>query len=345
MDSLRVASLFSGCGGLDLGAELAGCKVVFGIDKHKDSAQTFKWVFPEAAVFHGDVSSMDDFPSADVLTGGYPCQSFSMGGRRNPDEDERSDLYLEFARALSVVRPKYFVAENVVGLMRLQGGKYFKRQLDALSHAGEGYEVSFARMDAHKFGLAQRRSRVLIVGVRRDLGQRYVFPEPTHGPGLASYTSHGDLISHLPAWPDGEFYERRGGDDDNFPWYYMSRNRRAPWEGPAFTVVANWRHTTLHPASPSMALTWSRLDDGFKQRWDFTGDHEYREAHPERLRLDRPRRLSWRECALLQGFPPNFEPRGNVQSKFTQIGNAVPPLLSRVVFEELVSGNGLVGVN
>lgn len=341
MKTLKVVSLFSGCGGLDLGASQAGCEVVFGLDRHKDSALTFKTAFPEALVLHGDVSTVDDFPAADIVTGGYPCQSFSMGGNRSPAQDERSELYLEFVRVVGLVRPKYFVAENVVGLMRLQKGKYFTKQLEALAGAGDGYEVSFARMDAHKFGLAQRRSRVIIVGVQKDFGLRFRFPEETHGAGLKPYASHGDLISHLPAWPEGEFYERRGGDDDNFPWYYMSRNRRAPWDGPSFTVVANWRHTTLHPASPSMNLTWSRLDDGFKQRWDFTKKHEHLEAHPERLRLDRARRLSWRECALLQGFPADFTPYGNVQSKFTQIGNAVPPPLSRIVFERLVSGEGL----
>ena len=90
-----------------------------------------------------------------------------------------------------------------------------------------------------------------------------------------------------------------------------------------------------------MNLTWSNLQDGWKQRWDFSGEYEHTEGHPERPVLEEPRRLSWREAALIQTFPHDFEPEGNLMKKFEQIGNAVPPRLARIVLEPLVTGTGL----
>ncbi|MEA5126451.1 DNA (cytosine-5-)-methyltransferase [Xanthomonas floridensis] len=342
---MKVASFFSGCGGLDIGAQAAGCEIVFGNDVVRDAADTFSQQFPKAEVFNGPVSQLIASPDADIFSGGYPCQSFSMGGRRDPGEDKRSDLYLDFVRMLNLGAPRFFVAENVIGLMNLREGEFFKKQILELSKAANGYEISFSRMDAHRYGLAQRRSRVLIVGVRKDLRLKFEFPKPTHGSGLLDFVSHGDLIAHLPEWPEGEFYERKGGDGDNFPWYYMSRNRKAPWDGPSYTVVANWRHTTLHPASPAMELTWSNLKDGSKQRWDFTSNYEHLEKDANRRTLVKPRRLSWRECALLQGFPDGFLPAGGIQSKFTQVGNAVPPPLAKLIFTGIVNGNSLIPIS
>jgi DNA (cytosine-5)-methyltransferase 1 len=90
-----------------------------------------------------------------------------------------------------------------------------------------------------------------------------------------------------------------------------------------------------------MTLTWSNLADGWKQRWDFSNRYEHIEGHPDRPVLDTPRRLSWRECARIQTFPKNFEPLGDVESKFTQIGNAVPPLLAKTIIGAITSGSGL----
>lgn len=332
-----VASCFSGCGGLDLGAQIAGFRVVFGNDLDSDSALSFKGLFKKATFAECGIQEVDKIPEADVLTGGYPCQSFSMGGKRAPSADSRSDLYKEFARIIGVVNPKVFVAENVVGLLALDGGSHFRRQIRALRQAGEGYRISWQRIDAAQFGVPQHRKRVLIVGVRRDLDRRFVFPAPTHGAGLLPFTSHGAAIAHLPLWPEGEFYERTAGGSDNFPWYYMSRNRKAPWHSPSFTIVANWRHVSIHPASPMMQLTWSNLKDGFKQRWDFAEEYEHCPEEFGRPRLDRPRRLSWRESSIIQTFPEEFVPAGSTESKYRQVGNAVPPLLSAKIFEAIAS--------
>ena len=118
--------------------------------------------------------------------------------------------------------------------------------------------------------------------------------------------------------------------------------KKKPWDEPSYTVVANWRHITLHPACQTMKLTWSNLADGFKQRWDFSGEYEHLDKDSTRPILETPRRLSWRECSRIQTFQHDFEPVGSVESKFQQIGNAVPPLLAKSIIEPLVDGKGLL---
>jgi DNA (cytosine-5)-methyltransferase 1 len=90
-----------------------------------------------------------------------------------------------------------------------------------------------------------------------------------------------------------------------------------------------------------MRLVWSNLADGWKQKWEFTGEYEHTKEHRDRPVLPQPRRLSWRECALIQTFPTTFEPAGNLAKKIEQIGNAVPPLLMEAIMRPLISGQGL----
>ena len=345
---IKVLSLFSGCGGMDFGVEAAGGHVIFSNDILADACKTLEKYFPGADIRNADISGIQTFPNADVVVGGYPCQSFSMAGNRDPEKDERTNLYKQFLRVVSIVKPKYFVAENVSGLKQLSSGTFLKEQLDAYDKAG--YHVTHKLLNAQNYGVPQSRKRLFIVGVRKDLGQAFEFPKETHGKTtkasgpLLPYASHGDAIKGLPLWPEGEFYERPD-TDGNFSWYYMSRNRKAKWADPAFTVVANWRHITLHPASPVMTLTWSNLADGWKQRWDFSDQYEHLEADPKRKKLDKARRLSWRECARIQTFDTKFAPVGETESKFTQIGNAVPPKLAQTIFTHLFSGEGLVAID
>ncbi len=341
--ALTVVSLFSGCGGMDYGAKLAGCEVVFANDISADAVASFLRLLPDVDSVIGSCSQVKKLPKADIVCGGYPCQPFSLGGRRDPSTDTRSALYLDFVSVLNKVKPRYFVVENVPGMASLGGGAHFRKQLYALRRAGDGYRLTYAKLNAADFGVPQMRSRVFIVGVRKDLEQRFVFPDATHGPtSEKSYESAGGAISGLESWPRGDFYERVGGAADNFPWYYMSRNRRISAGKPAFTIVANWRHTPLHPASPVMKLTWSNLADGWKQRWDFSDEYDPELESAGLAPLALPRRLTWRECAILQSFPCDFEPVGSVQKKIEQIGNAVPPLLAAKIFGALVSGSGLV---
>lgn len=343
--SIRVLSLFSGCGGMDFGIKAAGGSIIYSNDILIDACKTLEKYFNGAEIKNEDISKILVFPAADVVVGGYPCQSFSMAGNRSPANDERTNLYKQFLRVVSIVKPKYFVAENVSGLKQLSSGSFLSEQINA--YGAEGYVINHQLLNARDFGIPQSRKRLFIVGIRKDLNQTFEFPLATHGKTtnksgiLVPYVSHGDVIRDLPLWPEGDFYERLHDPEGHFSWYYMSRNRKAKWDSPAYTVVANWRHITLHPASPVMKLTWSDLADGWKQRWDFSEEYEHLETDPTRPKLEQARRLSWRECARIQTFPHGFEPVGDIASKFTQIGNAVPPKLAETIFRHLFSGAGL----
>lgn len=344
MNSLITVSLFSGCGGSDLGAARAGAEIIFANDINKNAIATYlkyKHLFAaDALVTRFDISEISNFPQCDLLLGCYPCQSFTMGGHRSPDSDPRSKLYLQFCRALVISGAKFFVSENVSGLAWLQGGRYLKEQLTSLENTGKGYNISVEILNSKDYGVPQDRKRLFFVGVRKDLSMYYHFPQPTHGQGINQlpFLSHGDAIYELMNDPTGEYYHY---EKEPFSWWYLSRNRKRPWSEASYTIQANWRHNPLHPSSPTMRLVESNLKDGFKQRWEFNTSYDHLHDIRNLPVFEQPRRLSWRESAVIQTFPSDFEPVGGVPSKQEQIGNATPPLLMEATIKELINGNGL----
>lgn len=342
-DILRTVSLFSGCGGSDYGAKMAGADIVFANDIDPHAAETYRQhkellASNDVDFQEGDIRDIRSFPGCDLLIGCYPCQSFTMGGRREPAADPRSDLYREFLRCLKSTQPRYFIVENVAGMKWLEEGKYLEAQLSSFSKAGKGYRVSVGILDAKDYGVPADRKRLFLVGVRKDLFAWYHFPRPSHGPRSDNGTphvSHGDKIAHLPLDGSGEYYQQ---GTEEFSWWYMSRNRRRHWEEPSLTIVANWRHVPLHPASPRLSLAESDLENGSYQRWEFTEEYDVPDGRPV---LERPRRLTWAECAALQSFPGGLEPTGPLPAKHAQVGNAVPPLLMRAIVSGLASGDAL----
>jgi DNA (cytosine-5)-methyltransferase 1 len=340
---LVTVSLFSGCGGSDLGAKQAGANVVFANDNDPYAAETYrhhrKTIASDDVDFRDDdVRQLQTFPTCDLLLGCYPCQSFTMGGPRLPGSDPRTNLYAEFARCLRIARPKFFIAENVAGLKWLNKGRHLEDQLEAFLAAGPGYRVTLGMLNARDYGVPADRKRIFMVGVRKDLMAWYHFPRPTHGPASSrkrAYASHGEAIADLPLDATGEYYDY---GTEEFSWWYMSRNRKRPWSEPSHAVVANYRHVPLHPASPTLELTESDLKAGSFQRWEFTESYDVPRGQPK---LENPRRLSWRECAVLQTFPRNLRPRGPLMHKYAQIGNAVPPRLMKHIVLPLEDESGL----
>lgn len=299
-------SLFSGCGGSDLGLKEAGFDVLWANDKLAYAAAVHRANFTDTEFYHGDISNVTAFPSADLLVGCYPCQGFSQGGSRRADK-KINFLYRQFDRVLRLMKPKAFIVENVSGMRRSDLRHLLQNQIYRFRLAG--YRVSFDVLNACDFGLPQHRERIFIVGIRSDFGVRYTFPNPTHGIEGKPYKTLREAIGHLPEWPIGEFF------DDKFHWYYLSRNRYRDWDQISRTIVAKARHVPLHPVSP-------RLKRIHTDAWEFESD--------------RPaRRLSFREAAIIQGFPETFRfPDGSLTSKYTVVGNAVPPPL----FSEIAKG-------
>ncbi|HGN1105180.1 TPA: DNA cytosine methyltransferase [Pseudomonas aeruginosa] len=321
-------SLFSGCGGSDAGITAAGFHVILANDIISYARDVYLANFPETDYLLEDVRSIKTFPSADLLVGCYPCQGFSQGGAR--DADRRiNTLYIEFARALAEISPKAFIAENVSGLRRSTYKHLLEDQIKRFETAGKkGYRVYWAQLNAHEYGVPQERKRLIIVGIRRDFDVPFCFPKPTHGPGAdIPYVSIQDALNGLPDWPEGEYC------DDEFHWYYMSRNRRRDWTEVSKTVVSHMRHMPLHPISPPLV----RIN---------TDEWQFSENRPAR-------RFSYREAARLQGFTGRYTTHGDdlvlpetnhpteaisynlLKQRYKVIGNAVPPPLFEAVVRAL----------
>lgn len=339
-NKINILSLFSGCGGLDLGFELAGLAAVIGEeaamqafvnreeyerqreksifhtiytnDLFKEANETYALNFPKSHFQHGiDIRKVRNFPKSDIIIGGFPCPGFSEAGPRLLD-DERNFLYIHFIRAITQARPAIFVAENVKGMLTLGKGEVI-RQISE-DFAAAGYRVQYKLLNARDYGVPQLRERVFIVGVRDDLAFNYNYPAPTHGDGLLPYVTLRDSIGDLEEAPGPYF-------TGTYSSIYMSRNRKKRWDEQSFTIQASGRQAPLHPGGLPMEKVG-------KDTWQFaTGDN--------------PRRLSVKEIARIQTFPDwyVFSDGGNesvqennrLDKQYKQIGNAVPVLLAKAV--------------
>lgn len=300
-----VVSLFAGAGGLDTGLKMAGFNIVWANEIDKDACETYIANHPETYVERGDIRNVKSFPKADMVVGGYPCQGFSLAGNRLVT-DERNYLYREFVRCLRQSKPKFFIAENVKGLLTMAGGQIIQAMIQDFKN--EGYNVSHHLVNAKDYGVPQDRERVIIVGVREDIDFKYLLPNPTHGNGLFDlkpYVTLKDAIGHLKPSEIGEVYE------GTFSSRYLSRNRKRGWNEVSFTIQASGRHAPLHPSGEPMIKL--RTDE-----WLLPKTSEQR-------------RLSYLECALIQTFPADYVWKGNVSSIYKQIGNAVPCLLAKAI--------------
>ena len=174
-----VAGLFSGCGGLDLGFINAGFDVVWANDFFKEAVETYKKNIGNHIVL-GDITKIpsSEIPNDfDILVGGFPCQGFSIANIKRSMEDERNFLYKEMLRVIKDKKPKYFVAENVKGLLSMQKGKVIEMIINDFQELG--YDVDYKLLKASEYGIPQNRERVFIIGNR--LGLKNPFPKKTHG--------------------------------------------------------------------------------------------------------------------------------------------------------------------
>lgn len=306
-------SLFTGCGGSDVGLYKVGFNVKFANDILPYAREVYLENLPETDYQLKNISEIVSFPSADLLVGCYPCQGFSQGGARKANR-KVNYLYREFVRALKKIKPKAFIVENVSGMQRSDFSHLLKAQITLFRFCG--YRVSWNIMNSADFGTPQERKRIIIVGLRSDLNQKFVFPEPTHGPENGSpFVTIRDAIGDLPEWPKGEFWT------EPFHWYYLSRNRRRDWAEVSKTIVSHPRHMPLHPISP-------KLERIHTDKWVWASDSP-------------ARRFSFREAAILQGFKKNMKfPEtqfSSLREKYRVVGNAVPPQLFEVVARKLVT--------
>ncbi|NLL07206.1 MAG: DNA cytosine methyltransferase [Clostridiaceae bacterium] len=303
MNSYSVDSLFSGAGGLDMGFANQGFNIVWANDIDEDACATHR-LWSNSVVVHGDISKIDfnQIPRSDVITGGFPCQGFSLAGPRKID-DRRNLLYKYFVKLVEEKQPYAFVAENVKGILTLGDGTIIEAIIEDFSD--KGYNVFPNLVNAADYGVPQDRWRVFMIGFRRDLNiSQFKFPKP--------FSKRVTLMEALRDIP-----EPSPSDICNasFSSRYMSRNRRRDWDEVSYTIPAMSKQATLHPSSPCMEKIG-------EDKWKF-GDNGV------------TRRFSWQEAAAIQTFPPNMEFVGNLTSKYKQIGNAVPVKLAEVVAKEI----------
>jgi len=346
----RVVELFAGAGGLSLGLEQAGFEIILANEILRDSAATHELNHPGVPVICGDVHEVD-FRSeleslgsgpVDLLSGGPPCQGFSSVGSKN-SRDPRNSLFYEFLRAVREVKPTYVLFENVAGFARLYGGQAHQTLQRELAELG--YETSSALCDASDYGLPQIRKRTIVIGALEGRAP-FAFPKVTHA--KARKLTLLEAISDLPELEVGESADRYASAPQNA---YQKRMRKG-----AGQVLTDHDCTSygermqeilrLVPPGGCVVDLPERLQpaSAFKNSYarlvgdqpsttvtrNFGTPSSARCIHPHQNRA-----LSTREGARLQSFPDSYRFAGGKTSKNLQIGNSVPPLLGRVIAEQI----------
>jgi len=316
--SLKAVSLFSGCGGFDLGLSRNDVEIIWANDIDRDAATAYRSIFPNVDFIEKDIKLINKFPEAEILIGCYPCTGFSQAAKRkwkNRDERNLRDnpsnfLFKEFLRAIKIVQPKVVFVENVKGMLSADAGTFFSEQLDGLRELGFE-DVHFKLLNGVDYGLAQSRQRLFLVGIHNSINNQvsYSFPEPTHGDGKLPFQTLLNAIGHMPVDPKGEYSEQV------FHGHYLTRNRKRNWDQPSFTIVANADHVVLHPSGEPMRKI--SVDN-----WVLQGDFN--------------RRLSYKECLAIQGLPLDIALSDRLNSKYKVAGNAVPPLLAQTVSKPII---------
>lgn len=391
---MKVASLFSGCGGLDLGFIQAGFEVIWANDFFKEAVETYKQNIGDHIIY-GDITKIpsseipDDF---DVLLGGFPCQGFSVANNKRSMSDERNFLYKELLRLIDDKRPKFFVGENVKGLLSMQKGKVIEMIVDDFKSLG--YNVDYKLLKASDYGVPQNRERVVIIGNR--LGLENIYPEKTHGDtielfnnNINPYITVKEVCGHLEnvrprdkpfKLNDELIYNHiaRTNVADTF-WgrkykinqheicdYLKFWRNNSGWSTKKIDEYFGYAHTAGHwfrkdnnSGSIPNPSDWWELKKilGFDDKYDIAvTELELKPISFEQsLRInnwDRPsdtitatgpeihpnkqRRMSVRECAIIQTFPNDFIFNGSLGNMYKQIGNAVPVLLGKKIAEVIL---------
>lgn len=303
---MKIVSLFSGAGGLDLGLIQAGNEVIWANDIDKDAVATYKYNIGKHIICD-DIGNIDikEIPEGDVVVGGFPCQGFSQANMKRSLDDGRNQLYKFFYKTISIHQPKFFIAENVKGILSLGGGEAIKIIVSDFEQAG--YIVHVHSVNMADYGVPQTRQRVIIIGQRKDLGDNFIFKFPNplfsrKGDKLPKWKTIQQTIEHFP-----------NPDEPNNILNHIYSAYKVEYRN--FTA-----HRKTDPNKPSPTiLARGNGKGGVCAIPHYNGE----------------RRLSIRESASIQTFPDDFYFIGSMTSCYRQIGNAVPVVFAKLLGEEL----------
>lgn len=350
-------SFFAGAGGLDIGIHEAGFDVKLSVELEKKYCITLKQNNPTFNVVNGDImeysrekiyqdANLKQDDEIDLIFGGSPCQSFSTAGKRKAFSDERGMAMLKFIDLIEEVKPKAFLLENVKGLLSTplkhrplsERGKNFAilekeeqngSALEYLLNQVKDYNVKYKIVNSAEYGVPQKRERVIFIGIRKDLNKEYVFPEPTHGKNTRKpFNTVGDIIKKL-AYVEHNYVkysEERlkymkliplGGGN----WRDLDESIVEKAMGGAYKSgggkTGYFRRVKANEPSPTLLTSPIQKSTNI--------------GHPYE---DRP--LSIEEYIAIQGFPKGYKINGTINDQYTQIGNAVPVDVARILGKKLI---------
>lgn len=320
-----IVSIFSGCGGLDLGFHSEGYQTIWANDFSEWAVASFRNYFGDVIKLE-DITKIDPYldksiPDCDLILGGFPCQDFSIIWKQPGLNGKRGGLYRHFLEFVDAKKPKAFVAENVKGLLTSNKGKAIETILNDFEEIAPGYIVKPHLYNFAEYGVPQFRERVLIVGVRKDTGFNFIHPKPTHGPnGKFPYVTAGEALKGVEKIELNNEYIN-----------CMDKTRRMlelipeggnftdiPTDSPLYVKgMISHVYRRINRSEPAKTI----IAAGGGGTWGY--------HYPE------PRPLTNRERARLQSFPDDFCFFGSVAEVRRQIGNAVPPVGVHLVARRL----------
>lgn len=317
MKKYKVASLFCGCGGSDLGTvggfsfldtyyQKTQFEIVYAVDFDEPAIKTYNNNFVPPGICK-DILVVDpdkEIPKIDVLIGGFPCQSFSTVNPTKDTNDARANLYKEIVRVLLSKKPKAFVCENVKGLLTLQNGSIIKKIVSEFSACG--YNVVYKLLNAADYGVPQKRERLIIVGFRKDIDAYYSFPAPLYSED--TWIPLGSVISRLDIKEKKYYFSARAVQGMKNAKNNMKRGLWQDLSKPCLTITSHLAKTSLNSRDPVLLVD---------------PDNELY------------RRFTPREAASIQSFPDTFIFPVTETQAYRQIGNAVPPVLMWHVMKQL----------
>lgn len=317
---IKFIEVCSGAGGLSTGFTNMGFTPILLNDFDKNCCKTLEKNHPNEKIIHDSFVNIDykDYKNVDIFMGGVPCQAFSQAGKRKGLEDERGNLLLKFLDKVKEIKPKVFLIENVKGLLTHENGKTFESIIKLIEKMNL-YNVYHKVLNANDYGVAQKRERLIIIGVKKSIKKEYKFPEKElYKPVLS------DVLQNVPISKGYEYSEAKKKIMDLVPeggcWIDLPVNIQKDYMKKSYNSGGGKRGIArrLSMKEASLTLTTSPC-----------------QKQTERCHPTETRPLNIREYARIQSFPDNYEFIGTVAQQYKQIGNAVPVKLAEKIAKSL----------